>query len=384
MLEAAQFFEGGIESISGGKTFQRHLQETYGNYAALVEQGIDPEVAKKQAYDEVQQRLIGNIIFGSMLHVQSSAGRVIENIVQGKPNFEWMSTARLDNLNVASQLKLNEASRLYTLELEKSLKDGKDKESFDKTDLGKKLLEDINKHGSIFSGTTAVLSKMRGEQDLKSGDINRVESYYKKKHSRNIQNWRNIAGEKANIIYEKNGDRSNFKTEGTAELDADGVTIRVDLKRVADASLQADPGLISHEINHRLTIDAFRKNPEAKTDLFNQLKSEFPEVLSRIKEAYKEELAAGTANLEDEYLSFFVQTLANKSNYNLFSAKLQGKNASSTWTRLVDYTNRWSRKRTGWTPFENGSEVSKESILRYYADLALGLKEGRTTDADIY
>ena len=363
--EAAQFFEGGIESISGGKTFQRHLQETYDDY------------------DEVQQRLIGNMVFGSMLHVQSSAGKVIENLAQGKRNFEWMSTAKLDNLNVASQSKLNAATRLYRSQLANSLSQGKSAKEFNESDLGKKLLENINKHGSIFAGTTAVLSKMRGEQDLKSGDVNRVESYYKKKHSKNIQNWRNIAGEKANIIYEKNGDRSNFKTDGIAELDADGFTIRVDLKRVADKGLQADPGLISHEINHRLTVDAFKKNPAAKTELFNQLKSEFPEILSKIKEAYKEEIAAGTANLEDEYLSFFVQTLANKSNYNLFSAKLQGKNASSTWTRLVDYTNRWSRKRSGWTPFENGSETSKESIIRYYADLALGLKEGRTTDADI-
>ncbi len=363
--EAAQFFEGGIESVSGGKTFQRHLQETYGDY------------------DEVQQRLIGNMVFGSMLHVQSSAGKIIENLAQGKRNFEWMSTAKLDNLNVASQSKLNAATRLYRSQLANSLSQGKSAKEFNESNLGKSLIENINKHGSIFAGTTAVLSKMRGEQDLKSGDVNRVESYYKKKHSKNIQNWQNIAGEKANIVYDKSGNRSNFKTDGTAELAADGVTIRVDLKRVADRGLQADPGLISHEINHRLTVDAFKKNPQAKTELFNQLKSEFPEVLSKIKEVYKDELAAGTANLEDEYLSFFVQTLANKSNYNLFSAKLQGKNASSTWTRLVDYTNRWSRKRSGWTPFENGSEASKESIIRYYADLALGLKEGRTTDADI-
>ena len=363
--EAALFFEGGIESVRGGKTFQRHLQETYGDY------------------DEFQQRLIGNMVFGSMLHVQSSAGKAIENIAQGKRNFEWMSTAKLDNLNVASQSKLNAATRLYRSQLANSLSQGKSAKEFNESNLGKSLIENINKHGSIFAGTTAVLSKMRGEQDLKSGDVNRVESYYKKKHSKNIQNWRNIAGEKANIVYDKSGDRSNFKTDGTAELAADGVTIRVDLKRVADRGLQADPGLISHEINHRLTVNAFKKNPQAKTELFNQLKSEFPEVLSRIKEAYKEELAAGTAKLEDEYLSFFVQTLANKSNYNLFSAKLQGKNASSTWTRLVDYTNRWSRKRSGWTPFENGSEASKESIIRYYADLALGLKEARTTDADI-
>jgi len=363
--EAAQFFEGGIESMSGGKTFQRHLQETYGDY------------------DEVQQRLIGNMVFGSMLHVQSSTGKVIENLAQGKRNFEWMSTAKLDNLNVASESKLNAATRLYRSQLANSLSQGKSAKEFNESNLGKSLIENINKHGSIFAGTTAVLSKMRGEQDLKSGDVNRVESYYKKKHNKNIQNWRNIAGEKANIVYDKSGDRSNFKTEGTAELDADGVTIRVDLKRVADRGLQADPGLISHEINHRLTVDAFKKNPQAKTELFNQLKSEFPEILSKIKEVYKEELAAGAANLEDEYLSFFVQTLANRSNYNLFSAKLQGKNASSTWTNLVDYTNRWSRKRTGWTPFENGSEASKESIIRYYADLALGLKESRTTDADI-